>query len=120
MSLIDSGPYGVAAVKMPGGIMSTRALAVMSFVAMVVLGGVAIFAQATRPGDTMQLWEYRTELSRDRGVMPAGPAADAMLNARGGEGWELVAVTRREIRVDDTIQTETLYAFKRPTRVVNR
>jgi hypothetical protein len=43
-----------------------------------------------------------------------------MLNAWGGEGWELVAVTRREVRVDDTIQTETLYAFKRPTRLVNR
>jgi hypothetical protein len=96
--------------------MSTRALAVTAFVAMILLGGVAILAQATRPGDTMQLWEYRTEVARDRG----GPAADAMLNARGGEGWELVAVTRREVRVDDTIQTETLYALKRPTRVVSR
>jgi hypothetical protein len=43
-----------------------------------------------------------------------------MLNTWGHEGWELVAVTRREVRVDDTIQTETLYAFKRPTRVINR
>jgi len=43
-----------------------------------------------------------------------------MLNSRGREGWELVAVTRREIRVDDTLQTETLYAFKRSTRSVNR
>ena len=109
--------------------MSKRALALMSVVAVILLGGVAIFAQATRPGDTMQLWEYRTEVTRDRGVTPesrgearrAGvPAADAMLNAWGGEGWELVAVTRREVRVDDTMQTETLYAFKRPTRVVNR
>ena len=77
----------------------------------------------------MQLWEYRTEVTRDRGVPPesraetrrsAGSAADAMLNGWGDEGWELVGVTRREVRVDDTIQTETLYAFKRPTRVVNR
>ena len=109
--------------------MSTRALVMMSFVAMILLGGVAILAQATRPGDTMQLWEYRTEVTRDRGVPPesrgeprrgGGAAADATLNAWGGEGWELVAVTRREVRVDDTMQTETLYAFKRPTRVVNR
>jgi hypothetical protein len=109
--------------------MSTRALALTAFVAMILLGGVAILAQATRPGDTMQLWEYRTELTRDRGVAPesrgeprrsGGSAADAMLNTWGHEGWELVAVTRREVRVDDTIQTETLYAFKRPTRVVNR
>jgi hypothetical protein len=109
--------------------MSTRALALMSFVAIILLGGVAILAQATRPGDTMQLWEYRTEVTRDRGVPPesrgeprrgGGPAADAMLNGWGGQGWELVAVTRREVRVDETIQTETLYAFKRPTRLVNR
>ena len=76
---------------------------------MILLGGVAILAQATRPGDTMQLWEYRTEVTRERG---GGPAPDAMLNARGGEGWELAAVTRREVRVDDTIKTETLYAFQ--------
>jgi hypothetical protein len=109
--------------------MSTRFLALMSFAAMILLGGVAIFAQARHPGDTMQLWEYRTEVTRDRGVPPesrgetrrsAGSAADAMLNKWGDEGWELVGVTRREVRVDDTIQTETLYAFKRPTRVVNR
>jgi hypothetical protein len=109
--------------------MSTRALALTAFVAMILLGGVAILAQATRPGDTRQLWEYRTEVTRDRGVPPesrgeprrgGGSAAEAMLNAWGGEGWELVAVTRREVRVDDSIQTETLYAFKRPTRVVNR
>jgi len=109
--------------------MSTRALALMSCAVLILLGGVAMLAQATRPGDTRQLWEYRTEVTRDRGVPPesrgearrAGvPAADAMLNAWGGEGWELVAVTRREVRVDDTIQTETLYAFKRPTRLVNR
>ncbi len=104
--------------------MSTRALALTAFVAMILLGGVAMFAQATRPGDTMQLWEYRTEMTRERGgpseSRGGGSAADAMLNARGGEGWELAAVTRREVRVDDTIQTETLYAFKRPTRMVNR
>jgi hypothetical protein len=100
--------------------MSTRALALTAFVALILLGGGAMRAQPTRPGDTMQLWEFRTEVTRERGVMPGAPAADGMLNARGGEGWELVAVTRREVRVDDTIQTETLYAFKRPTRVVNR
>jgi hypothetical protein len=108
--------------------MSTRALVLTVFVAVTLLGGVAILAQATHPGDTMQLWEYRTEVTRDRGVTPESRiesrrgegSADAMLNARGREGWELAAVTRREVRVDDTIQTETLYAFKRPTRVVNR
>ena len=100
--------------------MSTRTLALTAFVAIILLGGVARLAQPTRPGDTMQLWEFRTEVTRDRGVTAGGPAADAMLKAKGGEGWELVAVTRREVRVDDTIQTETLYAFKRPTRLVNR
>ncbi len=101
--------------------MSTRALALMSCAVLILLGGVAMLAQATRPGDTRQLWEYRTEVARDRGVPPESrreahrggvPAAGAMLNAWRGEGWELVAVTRREVRVDDTIQTETLYAFK--------
>ena len=76
----------------------------------------------------MQLWEYRTEITRERGV-PAEPRADSrregsppdsMLNSRGREGWELVAVTRREIRVDDTLQTETFYTFKRLSRTVNR
>ena len=109
--------------------MSTRALALMSCAVLILLGGVAMLAQATRPGDTRQLWEYRTEVTRDRGVPPesrgeprrgGGPAVDAMLNGWGGQGWELVAVTRREVRVDDMIQTETLYAFKRPTRLVNR
>jgi hypothetical protein len=86
-------------------------------------------AQANRPGDTMQLWEYHTEIvrspgpgtmdSRPGGAM-RGAGADAMLNARGSDGWELVALARREIRVDDAMHTETLYAFKRLTRVVNR
>ena len=109
--------------------MSTRVLLLLALVAALGLGGVAIVAQTTRPGDTLQLWEYRTEVTRDRGV-PAdargdarrdvATVADARLNAWGSEGWELVAVTRRDVRIDDTIQTETLYAFKRPTRTVNR
>ena len=108
--------------------MSTRALASIVLAAAVILGTVASMAQTSRPGETMQLWEYRTEMTRERGV-PAEPRADSrreggpaesMLNSRGREGWELVAVTRREIRVDDTLQTETLYTFKRSIRSVNR
>jgi hypothetical protein len=82
--------------------MSTRSLAVVVIVAALLLGAVAMAAE-TRP-------DSRRE----------GNPADSMLNSRGREGWELVAVTRREIRVDDTLQTETLYAFKRSTRSVNR
>ena len=43
-----------------------------------------------------------------------------MLNAHGQEGWDLLALTRREIRVDDALMTESVYTFKRPTRSVNR
>ena len=108
--------------------MSTRVLAVAVVSTALLLGVVAITAQTSRPGETIQLWEYRTEITRERGVPVAtradsrreGSAADSMLNSRGREGWELVAVTRREIRVEDTIQTETLYTFKRSTRSVNR
>ena len=109
--------------------MSTRVLVLVAVVGTLGLSGVAMVAQTTRPGDTLQLWEYRTEITRDRGVPPeargdarrgVATATDAMLNSWGGEGWELVAVTRRDVRIDDTIQTETLFAFKRPTRSVNR
>ena len=105
--------------------MSTRVFVLIALVATVALGGVGMIAQTRTPGETLQLWEYRTEVTRDRGVLPeprppGGAARDVMLNSRGNEGWELVAVTRREVRVDDTIQTEMLYAFKRPTRSVNR
>jgi hypothetical protein len=109
--------------------MSTRVFVLLALVATLGVGGVALVAQTTRPGDTLQLWEYRTEIAWERSA-PAeargdarrggATAADGMLNTRGREGWELVGVTRREVRVDDTIQTETLYAFKRPTRTVNR
>ena len=105
-----------------------RVLALAALAATILLTGVVVLAQATRPGDTMQLWEYRTEITRERGLPPesrsesrrGAGAADAMLNGLGREGWELVAVTRREVRVDDTIQTETLFALKRATRSVNR
>jgi len=108
--------------------MGTRVLAVVVVFTALLLGAVAITAQTSRPGETMQLWEYRTEITRERGVPPEtrsdsrreGNPADSMLNSRGREGWELVAVTRREIRVDDTLQTETVYTFKRSTRSVNR
>jgi hypothetical protein len=109
--------------------MNRRALVLVALVTAFGLGGVAMVAQTTRPGETLQLWEYGTEVTRDRTV-PAeargearrggATATDAMLNKWGVEGWELVAVTRRDIRIDDTIQTETLYAFKRPSRTVNR
>jgi hypothetical protein len=71
----------------------------------------------------MQLWEYRTEVTRERDVAGAPPREspiDGIFKKRRIEGWELVGVTRRDVRIDDTIQTETLYAFKRPTRSVNR
>ncbi len=109
--------------------MSRHALVLAALVTTFGLGGVAMVAQTTRPGDTLQLWEYRTEVTRDRGVSAeargdarhgVATATDAVLNKWGTEGWELVAVTRRDVRIDDTIQTETLYAFKRPTRTVNR
>ena len=109
--------------------MSTRVRAVAGVLTALLLGAVAITAQTSRPGETIQLWEYRTEITRERGVPPETRAADSrrdgnptdsMLNSRGREGWELVAVTRREIRVEDTLQTETLYTFKRATRSVNR
>ena len=105
--------------------MSARTLASVGLAALVLLSAVANLAQTTRPGETLQLWEYRTEVARERGtgdVRPEGrrEGSEGMLNSRGNEGWELVAVTRREIRVDDMFQTESVYTFKRPTRSVNR
>ena len=99
-------------------------MALVALAAVTLLGGIAVAAQALRPGDTLQLWEYRTEITRERGTPPesrrGAGSADAMLNGLSREGWELVAVTRREVRVDDTTQTETLFALKRSTRSVNR
>jgi hypothetical protein len=108
--------------------MSTRVFALLAFVTTLALGGGAMLAQTVRPGATLQLWEYHTEVVRERGVPPElrgdprgrGTAYDAILTAWGQEGWDLVAVTRREVRVEDTMQTETLYAFRRPTGTVNR
>jgi hypothetical protein len=106
--------------------MTTRILGVVAAMAIVWLGVAGgLTAQATRPGDTLQLWEYRTEITR--GPASSGEArrstgsVDAsMLNSLGSDGWELVAVTRREIRVEDLLQTEASYTFKRPTRTRNR
>jgi hypothetical protein len=111
--------------------MSTKLLGVVVLIGIGLLGAVALLsAQAARPGETIQLWEYHTEATRGpagsagdpRGESRrgAGSSPDGTLNALGRDGWELVAVTRREIRVDDVMQTETFYAFKRPTRTVNR
>lgn len=109
--------------------MTARTLGLIAVVGVVLLGAAAFLtAQATRPGGTLQLWEYRTEIvgspatsGPDRGAESrAGSGSDSMLNSLGREGWELVAVTRREVRVDDVMRTETLYALKRPTRTVNR
>jgi hypothetical protein len=99
--------------------MSTRALAPLLIVATLLLGAGGIFAQTSRPGDTLQLWEYRTEISRVETRRDTG-SPDVMLNAHGHEGWELVAMTRREVRVEDTLMTETIFTFKRPGRSVNR
>ena len=110
--------------------MTAKTLGLSAMVAILLLGAMAMLrAQVTRPGDTMQLWEYHTEIVRSQGTGTMeraeaprrGPGSpDAMLNSWGRDGWELVGVSRREIRVEDVMQTETLYAFKRPTRSVNR
>src|ERR1043165_1167764 len=99
--------------------MRPRALVLIFVIATVFLSGAAMLAQTQRPGDTLQLWEYRTEITRVETRRDSG-SADAMLNAHGQEGWELVAMTRREVRVEDALMTETIYTFKRPGRTVNR
>ena len=99
--------------------MSTRALALMLVVTVLVLGAVGIVAQTQRPGDTLQLWDYHTEISRIEPRRETGNP-DVILNGLGQQGWELVGMTRREIRVDDALMTETIYTFKRPSRTVNR
>ncbi len=99
--------------------MSTRALALMLVVAVLVVGAVGIVAQTQRPGDTLQLWEYHTEIARIETRRETGNP-DVILNGLGQQGWELVGMTRREIRVDDSLMTETIYTFKRPGRTVNR
>jgi hypothetical protein len=113
-----------------GAVMTAKTLGLSATLAILILGAVAMLrAQVTRPGDTMLLWEYHTEIVRGPG--PGTPdarsesrrapgATDAMLNTWGRDGWELVGFTRREIRVDDGMQTETAYAFKRPTGTVSR
>jgi len=113
------------------GRMTKKTLGLSATLAGLFLVGVAMLtAQVSRPGDTLQLWEYHTEIVRSQG--PGGAdqrsdaprrapgSSDAMLNTWGRDGWELVGFARREIRVDDVMQTETTYAFKRPTRSVNR
>lgn len=110
--------------------MNGKVLGMFAAAGLVLLCAAGILrAQVTRPGDTMQLWEYHTEVVRspatgtlDQRAEPrrSPGSSDSMLNSWGRDGWELVGVARREIRVDDVMQTETLYAFKRPTRSVNR
>jgi hypothetical protein len=101
--------------------MSTRALALMLMVTVLVVGAVSIVAQTQtqRPGDTVQLWEYHTEIARIETRRETGNP-DVILNGLGQKGWELVGMTRREVRVDDSLMTETIYTFKRPGRTVNR
>ncbi len=79
--------------------------------ALSIVAGVALVrAQVSQPGPTYPLWEYRTETSRGIGTQEL---SESVLNGLGREGWELTALTRREIRVQDTMQTETVYVFKR-------
>ncbi|HEX6972949.1 MAG TPA: hypothetical protein VF147_01025 [Vicinamibacterales bacterium] len=81
------------------------------FAALVTIAGaVFVRAQVDRPGPTYPLWEYRTELLRGPGMQDM---SEATLNDMGRQGWELTALTRREIRVQDSMQTETVYVFKR-------
>lgn len=110
--------------------MTAKTLSLPATLAILILGAIAILnAQAARPGETMQLWEYHTEIVRGPGPgtqdqrgesRRGGGVSDSMLNSWGRDGWELVGFTRREIRVDDALQTETAYTFKRSTRSVNR
>jgi len=110
--------------------MTKKSLGVFAMLASLFLGAMAMLAaQVSRPGETLQLWEYDTEIVRSPGTgatersesaRRGSGSPEAMLNSRGREGWELVGVARREIRVEDVMQTETFYAFKRPTRSVNR
>ncbi len=111
--------------------MRTRTWWSFAAASVILLGTVGLLsAQATRPGDTIETWEYHTEAIRSAASpsgdqradarRPGGSSSDAILNSWGRNGWELVAVTRREVRVDDTLETETFYAFKRPMRPVNR
>lgn len=79
-------------------------------VAALIAGAVFVRAQVDRPGPTYPLWEYRTETIRGPAVQDV---SEAMLTGAGREGWDLTAMTRREIRVQDTMQTETIYVFKR-------
>jgi hypothetical protein len=84
---------------------------VLVFAAIVtILGAVLVRAQVDRPGPTYPLWEYRTELLRGAGAQDLPETA---LNEMGRQGWELTALTRREVRVQDSMQTEAVYVFKR-------
>ena len=89
--------------------MRYRFVLVLAAAAMIA-GAVLVRAQVSLPGPTYPLWEYRTETSRGPGTQEP---SEAVLNGLGREGWELTALTRREIRVQDTMQTETVYVFKR-------
>jgi hypothetical protein len=110
--------------------MTAKTLSLSATLVILFVGAIAMLrAQVTRPGDTLQLWEYHTEIVRGPGPATLDPrtesrrapvASDSMLNSWGSDGWELVGFTRREIRVDDGMQTETAYTFKRPTRSINR
>ncbi len=110
--------------------MTAKTLSLSATLVILFVGAIAMLrAQVTRPGDTLQLWEYHTEIVRGPGPATPDPraesrrapvASDSLLNSWGRDGWELVGFTRREIRVDDGMQTETAYTFKRPTRSVNR
>ena len=98
---------------------------VLAAVALAFAGGL-LAAQTAQPGLTYPLWEYRTEIVRGPGSSDprtdtgrgAGRAemSDSALNSLGREGWEVATATRREVRVGDQMQTETMYVFKRSRR----
>jgi hypothetical protein len=110
--------------------MAAKTLSLFAMLAVLFVGAMTMLrAQVIRPGGTLQLWEYHTEIVRSQGTgameRGEGPrrgtgSPDAVLNSLGSDGWELVGVQRREIRVENVMQTETMYAFKRPTRSINR
>ena len=90
--------------------MKYRFALVLAAAAIIIAGAAFVRAQVDRPGPTYPLWEYHTETSRGTGNQELSEGA---LNVFGRDGWELTALTRREIRVQDSMQTEAVYVFKR-------
>jgi hypothetical protein len=92
--------------------MSTRALALMLVVTVLVGGALVSCSDPTsrRHASAVGI-PHRDRPSRNS---PRNGKPGRHLNAWARQGWELVGMTRREVRVDDALMTETIYTFKRP------